>query len=109
MIRVFVLLFFLTLTACNDSPEPVRPPANVVVRVFPNPAQERIFIVLAESGSPYSVSVLNPKGKEIYNQDVPPSAIDSSIEVNVNDEDPGFFFVVVKNGEQTYTTKILRL
>lgn len=73
--------------------------------IYPNPTNNKIFIEpLNHTTSPLKVSVYNPQGQLILNQEF---SGDNQIELDLK-YDPGIYFVIIKSENNTSNFKVIK-
>ncbi len=78
---------------------------NSRVLIFPNPAQNKITIVLPENGNGETIQIYNAKGQEVFVQNL---INERKLEVNTTEMARGIYFVkVIKNGSVSIEKFIL--
>ena len=76
--------------------------------IFPNPADEILFVINPGNSKPISVSIFNMAGKMLLKSD---NLIfeNNKISIILNDLRKGLYFITVTYPEKTYTRKFIKL
>ncbi len=79
--------------------------ANGVANIYPNPANEELFIDLGEIKGT-NVSLIDLTGKEVYSRSI---ADEKQLNISLRDFDNGIYFVVIATENNTFTHKVVVL
>jgi hypothetical protein len=75
---------------------------NENIVVFPNPANEHIRLLPFDVNKTLTISIVNTKGQEVSKQTV------KNADINVKTLSEGLYFVIINDGENTYTTRFIK-
>ncbi len=70
-------------------------PYTLDVKIYPNPANENIYIVLADALSAFKVQLINPDGRRL-------ATWDSKNAIDVSNYPPGMYFLRISSGENYF-------
>ena len=74
------------------------------LRVFPNPADEKITVSLENVSGGFDIRIYNMLGQSVYND----ASLLNKKEINIADLKSGVYFVEIKNQNKTYTKRIIK-
>ena len=94
---------------------PPRPPASdtentlevVKLKVFPNPANAKIEIQFAAEAKPLELMIVDVNYKQIYTEKLASFSGIYHHTVNLTNAPAGTYFLVIKQGEKTYTHQLV--
>jgi hypothetical protein len=107
---IYTLLLVAALWGCNKPPQFEPDPAFTLI-TFPNPSRELIRIVVKnDSRSPFSLQILDPKGKVVFEQHVPKGGQPTDyFVISVADFGTGAFHAALYKDGSVYTEKFMVL
>lgn len=81
-------------------------PAEVVLKLFPNPAHNEFRLRLESPGTMQSISIYNTSGSLIYSAD--PGSDVKETDINCSSFPAGLYFIRIETGYGTGTAKLLK-
>lgn len=106
---LYALLFTTLFWSCNNPPE-IEADSAITLVAYPNPAGKRIsFHVENDALSEFTFQILDPKGKAIFDRNVPAGDVTHSFELDPTDYGTGAFHAVLHINGSVYTKKFMVL
>ena len=103
---LILVVFLLTVQACNDKPEYA--PETIKLYVFPNPATDLVSIRFMNSeGAPYVIKIFNPDGELIFEKNE--SLSEPIYNANISTEAEGTYHVVLDRNNTTSVTRFIKI
>ena len=72
-------------------------------KIYPNPSSNIFYVEKQEAGNEFNCSLVSPDGRVVF-QDMPAN---NKIMIDLNDEGPGIYFLIVKSDRIEKTYKII--
>ncbi len=83
------------------------PEENIEASIYPNPADNIIYLKLDGSQHTYEIQMLGLTGKVIMNRTISNTTSDYIQQINTGDLENGFYFLKITNGTNTITRKLI--
>jgi hypothetical protein len=83
--------------------------AQINITMYPNPSSGNAIVELPASENTYSITLLTYDGKLLWNRQIEANKGSVKQAILVDSAAPGIYLLIIKNGGNTWTQKIVKL
>jgi hypothetical protein len=78
------------------------------ITVSPNPTTDNIIVGLPVSATPYLLTFFTYDGKPLWNRQIDVQGAYTKQEISLHNNEPGFYILIIRSGDNTWTRKIVK-